>query len=83
MQFVAITNDVLDDIGKHYVTIWMRGETTQSATVIGDAGEIAEVGWFAPREMPRPLHAFFENLLAGRCMPPDPGNLPVSLRSRT
>ena len=28
VQFVAITNDVLVDAGKHYVTIWMRGEAS-------------------------------------------------------
>jgi 8-oxo-dGTP diphosphatase len=82
VEFVAITNDVLDDIGKHYVTLWMRGETTQTAITIGDAGEIAEAGWFDPQELPTPLHAFFENLRAGRCMPRNPENLPVSVRPR-
>ncbi|MEP7311926.1 MAG: NUDIX domain-containing protein [Pseudomonadota bacterium] len=80
VHFVAVTNDVLDDVGKHYVTIWMRGEATQTETAIGDSAEIAEVGWFAPQELPRPLHAFFENLIAGRSMPPSPENLPDSLR---
>jgi 8-oxo-dGTP diphosphatase len=79
IHFVALTNDVLDDVGKHYVTIWMRGEATHPETAIGDTAEIAQVGWFAPNALPRPLHAFFENLLAGRCMPPSPQNAPASL----
>jgi ADP-ribose pyrophosphatase YjhB (NUDIX family) len=62
VQFVAITNDVLEDVDKHYVTIWMRGEAAQSQTLIKDAAEIAEAGWFYPHELPKPLHAFFENL---------------------
>jgi 8-oxo-dGTP diphosphatase len=80
VQFVAITNDVLDDVGKHYVTIWMRGEAAQSETAIEDAAEIADAGWFAPHELPKPLHVFFENLMAGRCMPTSPENVPPSLR---
>jgi 8-oxo-dGTP diphosphatase len=26
VEFVAITNDVLTDVGKHYLTVWMRGD---------------------------------------------------------
>jgi len=80
IQFVAITNDVLDDVDRHYVTIWMRGEAVQSQISIEDSAEIVEAGWFYPHELPGPLHKFFENLMAGNCMPPSPGNIPNSLR---
>ena len=69
LEFVAITNDVLADVGKHYVTIWMRGEADDAGATIGDAAEIAEVGWFAPEALPSPLHLYFQNLLEGRCWP--------------
>ena len=80
VEFVAMTNDVLADVGKHYVTIWMRGDTTHAETTIEDVAEIAEAGWFSPQEMPGPVHAFFENLIAGHCMPALPENLPSTLR---
>jgi 8-oxo-dGTP diphosphatase len=70
LQFVAITNDVLTDVGKHYVTIWMRGEADGASTQIGDTAEIQELGWFRPDELPTPLQLYFQNLLEGRCWPP-------------
>lgn len=76
VELVAITNDVFEDRGAHYVTIWMRGEALDDEVVIGDTGEIAEAGWFDPKSLPSPRHLYFENLLAGRCVPPDPTNLP-------
>jgi 8-oxo-dGTP diphosphatase len=78
IQFVAITNDVLADVGKHYLTVWMRGEVDSVSPQIGDTSEIKELGWFAPDALPSPLHLYFENLLAGRCWPPSPANLPFT-----
>jgi ADP-ribose pyrophosphatase YjhB (NUDIX family) len=75
--FVAITNDVFEDRGAHYVTIWMRGEALDDDVLIGDTAEIAEAGWFDPASLPSPRHLYFENLVAGRCVPPDPANLPA------
>src|SRR5690606_36356971 len=62
ISFVAVTNDVLDDVGKHYVTIWMSGEPDSNSGSIEDTSEIEEVGWFSPDEMPCALHKFFLNL---------------------
>jgi 8-oxo-dGTP diphosphatase len=69
IQFVAITNDVLPDVGKHYVTIWMRGDADRAATQIGDTAEIKELGWFHPGALPTPRELYFQNLLEGRCWP--------------
>ena len=80
VEFIAITNDVLDDVDKHYVTIWMRGDADATDLVIGDAQEIAEVGWFRANALPTPRFAFFNNLLQGRSMPVAPTNLPAALR---
>src|SRR3954471_12540529 len=54
LEFVAITNDVLADAGKHYLTVWMRGDAGIASAQISDAAEIAEVGWFSPDQLPRP-----------------------------
>jgi 8-oxo-dGTP diphosphatase len=80
VRFVAITNDVLSDSGKHYVTVWMRGDADSADIAINDGDEIAEVGWFAADDVPRPLHAFFENLVCGRSMPSESDELPDVLR---
>jgi 8-oxo-dGTP diphosphatase len=69
IQFVAITNDVLSDVGKHYVTIWMRGDPDDASTQISDTAEIKELGWFRPDALPTPLQLYFQNLLEGRCWP--------------
>ena len=82
MEFVAITNDVLADVGKHYLTVWFRADADNSEPVIRDTREIVEVGWFKPGALPKPLHLYFENLLAGRCLPPNPQNLPFAIEPR-
>ncbi len=76
VRFVAVTNDVLPEAGKHYVTIWLRAEADTAETNINDLAEIAEAGWFAPDAFPQPLAGYFENLLAGRCLPPALADLP-------
>jgi GrpB-like predicted nucleotidyltransferase (UPF0157 family)/ADP-ribose pyrophosphatase YjhB (NUDIX family) len=78
-EFVAITNDVLEEGGKHYVTIWMRGEPDDAEAVIGDTDEIAELGWYDPAALPSPLHLYFQSLLSARSLPPRPPNLPFPL----
>lgn len=80
IEFVAITNDVLEDVGRHYLTVWMRGDPNGDTTQIGDGEEIDEVGWFLPDQLPKPLHVYFQNLLQGRRWPKSPGNLPVTFR---
>ena len=84
VQFVAITNEVLADAGKHFVTTWMRAKVDDLHANIGDATEIAEIGWFAPDALPSPLHLYFQNLLEGHCLPRSPSNMPfaVALNSR-
>ena len=76
IAFVAITNDVLPDAGRHYITIWMRAEATDSTPEIRDPAEIAAAEWFPSDALPEPRHLYFENLLAGRSLPPHPTNSP-------
>jgi len=76
ITFVAITNDVLPEAGRHYITIWMRAEPTEGTPEIRDPAEIAAAEWFPPTALPEPRHLYFENLLAGRSLPPNPTNLP-------
>ncbi len=81
VEFVAITNDVIPEAGKHYLTVWMRGDADEKAAGIGDSEEIAEIGWYFPNELPSPLHLYFQNLLKGNCWPRPP-NLPFKLTEK-
>ena len=80
LELVAITNDVFPGRGKHFVTIWMRGDPDDAELRVGDTSEIAEAGWFDPAALPAPLHLYFENLVSGRCLAPDPSKLPFRPR---
>lgn len=70
VEFFAVTNDVLPESGRHYVTVWMRGEPDDTRIAIQDTREIVEAGWYPLHDLPTPRHLFFENLLAGRTLPP-------------
>jgi 8-oxo-dGTP diphosphatase len=83
VEFLAVTNDVFADAGKHYITVWMRGETEDGTARISDPAEVAEVGWFDPAALPAPLFLSLENLLAGRCLPPDAAATPFRRTSGT
>lgn len=79
VEFVAITNDVLEDVDKHYITIWMRGEAIDPTVTIEDTEEILQATWFELSDLPEPRFAFFDNLLSGRSLPDTPMNLPQGL----
>ncbi len=76
VEFVALTNDVIEATGKHYVTIWFRAIADEPETTIIDTAEIAEARWCDPQSLPEPRHIYFENLIRGRSLPPEPSNLP-------
>ncbi|MEW6028515.1 MAG: NUDIX domain-containing protein [Chloroflexota bacterium] len=70
IRFRAITNDVFESYGKHYISIWMDGESLNGDPVIAADYEIAELGWFAWDSLPAPLFLPFANLLQGNSYPP-------------
>ena len=74
-EFFAITNDIFAEDGKHYITIWMRAESSEGEPAIRDPAEVAAVAWFEPGAMPEPLFLSLSNLLAGRALIPaaEPG----------
>jgi 8-oxo-dGTP diphosphatase len=70
VRFRAVTNDLFNVEGKHYITLWMEGESLSGEAVVNAAHEMSEVGWFAWDELPHPLFLSFQNLIDGRCYPP-------------
>ena len=75
VTFFGITNDLFDEAGRHYVTLWHRAEAVEGEPRVSDPAEISDVGWFELSLLPTPLFRSFVNLLAGRTAPAPPGDL--------
>jgi 8-oxo-dGTP diphosphatase len=70
IRFQAITNDIFEAEGKHYITLWMEGEAPGGEPVICAEYEIAEMGWFDWAALPAPLFLPFSNFLKQNINPP-------------
>jgi 8-oxo-dGTP diphosphatase len=63
VHFRAVTNDVFEETGKHYITVWMEAESFSGEPVIASEREASEIGWFAWDALPSPLFLPLENLV--------------------
>jgi len=70
IRFRAITNDIFDQQGRHYISIWMDGKFISGEPAIAAEEEVAEIGWFAWDALPSPLFLPLENLLKENSYPP-------------
>lgn len=71
IQFFAVTNDVFEAEGKHYITIWMSADYERGNAFVSAPEESSEVGWFDQSELPKPLFVPFQNLISGKHYPVD------------
>jgi len=69
VRFVAMTNDIFLEEGRHYITIWMRGTHNSGEPRIAADFEVAEVGWYDWKALPSPLFIPLDNLLSQRGYP--------------
>jgi 8-oxo-dGTP diphosphatase len=69
VRFRAVTNDVFEKSGKHYVTIWFEGHPVNDPTIAAEK-EVEEIGWFAWEALPQPLFLPLENLVKENSYPP-------------
>ena len=69
VQFKAITNDIFPDDKKHYVTVWMAGDSLDTNPSVNSARELTEVGWFDLNSLPQPLFIPLKNLIEGKSYP--------------
>lgn len=69
ITFRAITNDLFETEGKHYITIWMEGRYVAGEPVMQAVNEISAVSWFSWNALPEPLFLPLEHLLTGQCHP--------------
>lgn len=64
LTFCTITNDIFEQEGKHYVTIWMEGRYVSGEARVNSAREMSAVGWFPWNTLPTPRFLPLDNLLA-------------------
>jgi len=69
VRFRAITDDVFEAEGRHYITIWMEGRCLAGEARVNAAYEMTEVGWFAWDALPQPLFLPLQQLLDGKGYP--------------
>ncbi|MEK6847463.1 MAG: NUDIX hydrolase [Nanoarchaeota archaeon] len=63
MSFVAITDDMFKDEGKHYITIFMLVKDYEGIPIIKEKDKCTEMQWFAWDKLPSPLFLPIKNLL--------------------
>ena len=70
IRFRAVTNDLFEETGRHYITVWLEGKPTGEPFIAAER-EVAEIGWFAWDALPQPLFLPFENLVEENSYPPN------------
>ena len=70
IRFLAITNDVFEESGRHYITLWMEAGSASGEPAIRSEQEVEEIGWFAWDALPEPLFLPLENFVRGKKYPP-------------
>jgi len=73
VAFRALTNDVMESDGRHYVTLMMEGQLLDGDPSPVAHEELSEVRWFRWDDLPEPLFRPLLNLLEGRCYPREKG----------
>jgi 8-oxo-dGTP diphosphatase len=69
IHFRAVTNDIFESTGRHYITLWMEGTAMGEPTVAAER-EVSEIGWFAWDQLPEPLFLPLENFVKQNSYPP-------------
>jgi len=69
IHFVAITNDVFEDLNKHYISIWMRGVYESGEAHVAAPYEADACGWYTLNDLPQPLFLPLRHLLDGSSYP--------------
>lgn len=63
VRFLGMTNDLFEDRGKHFITLWMTAPHGSGEGLCTAPDESSEVAWFPHRELPEPLFLCLENLI--------------------
>lgn len=69
----AFTNDLFEQEGKHYVTLFMLADCPRGTPRVCEPEKCEQWGWFAEEALPRPLFLPLQNLIAqGTGLAPQP-----------
>jgi len=60
--FFLATNDIMKEEGKHYITIYMKGEYELGEASVIESDKFIEVGWFDLNDLPLPRFLSLSNL---------------------
>ena len=66
VRFRAITNDLFEAEGKHYITVWMEGIYVSGEAVLNAPYEASAIGWFHSNALPQPLFLPLAHLLTNQ-----------------
>jgi 8-oxo-dGTP diphosphatase len=69
VEFRAVTSDLFEAEGKHYLTLWFEAEHESGEARVAAPEEMSDVGWFGWGKLPSPLFLPLQNLLDGICYP--------------
>ena len=69
IRFRAVTNDIFEETGKHYVTVWLEGIPVGEPFIAAER-EVEDLGWFDWYALPQPLFLPLENLVKENSYPP-------------
>ena len=61
LHFRAVTSDLFEDSGRHYITLWLEADSFNGEPSIIAEKEVEEIGWFAWNALPQPLFLPLEN----------------------
>jgi 8-oxo-dGTP diphosphatase len=71
VRALGYTNDVFEESGLHYITLWMAAEHVAGEATVAAPYEASEVGWYPWDALPEPLFLPLWNLVRGESYPPD------------
>ena len=63
VRFAGVTNDIFEEEGKHYITIFMVSDWESGEARITEPEKCTDMGWFDWDDLPRPLFIPTHNLL--------------------
>ncbi len=69
IHFVAVTNDIFEKEGKHYITIFMLSDFVSGEVKLKEPEKCERWEWFAWDNLPQPLFISLENLLKRKFNP--------------
>lgn len=66
VRFAAVTNDIFEVEGKHYITIWMMSDWKSNEPYIAEPEKCTDQMWTDFDSLPEPLFLTFNQLFASQ-----------------